>query len=212
MSQLKVYGVAASRTFRTLWMAKELGIAFEHIPVDFRNGENLKPDYLAINPSGQIPAIADGGFLLRESLAINLYLAKKYGLGRLYPTDLEGEARAWQWSFFAATNLESQVRAWPADMTLPAAESLERDPHNANPLVVLARSVGVLNHALSSSPYVLGEAFTVADLNLAAVLSRTVGRNYGSAARVADWLRRCVARPAAVAAQTLREQAATVGA
>ena len=57
--------------------------------------------YLALNPNGRLPAIDDDGFVLWESLAITLYLAKKYSLGRLYPATLEGEAKTWQWSLWA---------------------------------------------------------------------------------------------------------------
>lgn len=75
---LKIYGVARSRTFRTLWMAKELGLDYEHLTVDFATGETRTPAHLALNPNGHIPVIDDDGFVLWESMAINLYLAKKY--------------------------------------------------------------------------------------------------------------------------------------
>ena len=79
---LKIYGVARSRAFRTLWMAKELGLDYEHIKVDFATGETRRPEHLALNPNGHVPVIDDDGFILWESMAINLYLAKKYGSGR----------------------------------------------------------------------------------------------------------------------------------
>jgi glutathione S-transferase len=96
MAKLKIYGVPRSRAFRTLWLAKELGLDYDNIAVDFATGETRQPAYLAINPNGHVPAIDDNGFILWESMAINLYLAKKYGLGTLYPTALEDEARMWQ--------------------------------------------------------------------------------------------------------------------
>ncbi len=80
---LKIYGVARSRAFRTLWMAAELGLPYEHVKVDFADGGTRQPAYLAINPNGHVPAIDDDGFRLWESMAINLYLAKKYGSGSL---------------------------------------------------------------------------------------------------------------------------------
>ena len=104
---LKIYGVARSRAFRTLWMAGELGLPYEHVKINF-TGDTRRPDYLAINPNGHVPAIDDDGFRLWESMAINLYLAKKYGSGAvgLYPQRLEDEARAWQWSFWGMTEVE----------------------------------------------------------------------------------------------------------
>jgi len=106
---LKIYGVARSRAFRVLWMAKELGLDYEHVKVDFATGETRAPAHLALNPNGHVPVIDDDGFVLWESMAINLYLAKKYGAGGLYPTRLGDEARAWQWSFWGMTEVERSV-------------------------------------------------------------------------------------------------------
>src|SRR5262249_56668814 len=63
-------------------------------------------EHLALNPNGHVPVIDDDGFILCESMAINLYLAKKYGAGGLYPSGLQDEARAWQWSFWGMTEVE----------------------------------------------------------------------------------------------------------
>ena len=106
---LKIYGVARSRAFRTLWMAKELGLDYEHVKIDFATGETRTAAHLALNPNGHIPVIDDDGFILWESMAINLYLAKRYGAGKLYPTRLEDEARAWQWSLWGMTEVERPV-------------------------------------------------------------------------------------------------------
>ena len=103
---LKIYGVPRSRTFRTLWMAKELGLDYENIPIDFANDGTRAPEYLRVNPNGHDPTIDDDGFILWESMAINLYLAKKYGRGDIYPILFEDEARAWQWSFWGMTEIE----------------------------------------------------------------------------------------------------------
>src|SRR6516225_10098089 len=98
---LRVYGVARTRAFRALWIAEELGIAYEHVPVEIGEEGARTPEFLALNPNGRLPVIVDGDFVLSESLAITLYLAKKYSAGKLYPASPEGEARAWQWSFWS---------------------------------------------------------------------------------------------------------------
>ena len=56
---ITLYGTPASRTFRCLWMLKELGLEYEHVPTNFA-GENKQPDYLALNPNGRIPTLVDG--------------------------------------------------------------------------------------------------------------------------------------------------------
>src|SRR5712691_667596 len=106
---LKIYGVARSRAFRILWMAKELGLDYEHVKVDFASGETREPGFLALNPNGHVPVIDDDGLILWESMAINLYLAKKYSRGSLYPILFEDEARTWQWSFWGMTEIERPV-------------------------------------------------------------------------------------------------------
>src|SRR5579871_4764523 len=101
MASLRIYGIARTRAFRALWVANELGLDYEHLPIEIGDAGARAPQFLALNPNGRLPFIADGEFVLFESLAITLYLAKKYGSGTLYPATLQGEAKAWQWSFWA---------------------------------------------------------------------------------------------------------------
>src|SRR5215470_7506173 len=109
---LRIYGVARTRAFRAIWMAKELGLDYEHIPIEIGAAGARRPDYLAINPNGRLPSIDDGGFTLWESLAITLYLAKKHATGSLYPATLEGEAKAWQWSLWSVQEVDRGVNIW----------------------------------------------------------------------------------------------------
>jgi len=207
MSGLKIYGVPRSRTFRTLWMAKELGLDYENVAVDFATGATRRPDYLAINPNGHVPAIDDDGVVLWESMAINLYLAKKYGAGAqgLYPERLEDEARAWQWSFWGMTEIERPLltalfnRAiYPEEKRdAAAADQAERE---------LAPPLRVLDGALAGGSYLLGPRFTVADLNVASILTwaRPARLDLAAVPHAADWLKRCFDRPASRAARDLQ--------
>ena len=104
---IKLYGVPLSRAFRSLWALEEIGVEYENVPVNFI-GDSKKPEYLAINPNGRIPALVDGDLTLFESMAINLYLARKYD-GGLQPKALEDEARAVQWSFWGMTEIEPHL-------------------------------------------------------------------------------------------------------
>ena len=127
---LKIYGIALSRAGRTLWMAEELGLRYEHVKTTFTGGTRT-PEYLKINPNGHIPAIDEDGFTLWESMAINLYLAKKHGAGRLYPTGLQDEARAWQWSFWGMTEVERPAMTALFNRVVLAED--KRDPLAAEP-------------------------------------------------------------------------------
>src|SRR5262249_24511505 len=112
MARLRIYGVARTRAFRAIWMAKELGLDYEHVPIEIGPAGARKPEYLALNPNGRLPTIEDDSFVLWESQAITLYLAKKHSPGGLYPATLEGEAKAWQWSLWAANEVERAVNIW----------------------------------------------------------------------------------------------------
>ena len=81
MTELTIFGTAASRSWRTLWMAQEVAADYTHDPVDFRTDRIKSPDYLAINPNAQVPSMRDGEFVLWQSFAINLYLARKFWPG-----------------------------------------------------------------------------------------------------------------------------------
>ena len=120
---LRIYGVARTRAFRALWVAEELGVPYQHLPIEIGDAGARTPEFLALNPNGRLPVIVDDGFVLFESLAITLYLAKKHSLGKLYPATLEGEARAWQWSFWAIAEVDRGVNIWSLHaVRLPPAE------------------------------------------------------------------------------------------
>jgi len=202
MPDLRIYGVARTRAFRALWIAKELDLDYEHIPIEIGPAGARKAEYLAINPNGRLPAIDDGGFVLWESLAITLYLAKKHG--RLYPATLEGEAKAWQWSLWSVQEVDRGVNIWSLHAVRLPPE--DRDPQRlAEALKVLEPPFKVLEGALADRSYLLGEEFTVADLNVAAVISRAIEMDLSATPRLGDWLKRCLERPAAREARRLRQ-------
>ena len=193
---LTIYGSPRSRTLRVLWMAEELGLAFRHEPYEWNDPRLKSAPFLALNPAGAIPTIEDDGVGLSESLAINLYLAKKHGLGGLYPTTLDGEAQVWRWSLWAQGELEPWLqRETRETATAPTVAELVRP--------AIDRGLAKLEQALTARGWLVGEAFTIADFNVACVLSpsRTDHIDLAPYPQVTGWLRRCYARPAAIAAR-----------
>lgn len=200
---LKIYGVARTRAFRALWIAEELGLAYDHVPVEIGEAGARTGEFLALNPNGRLPFIADGDFVLTESLAITLYLAKKYSHGVLYPAAREDEARAWQWSFWALTEVDRGVNIWSLHavrLPPPERDAALRD----EALAVLAAPFKVLDAAVTRDAYLLGADFTVADLNVAAVISRAIDMDLPRWPHLKKWLLRCLERPAARKALTLK--------
>ncbi len=192
---IKLYGIPRSRTMRPLWMLEELGVPYDSVKVSFIE-ETRKPDFLKLNPNGHIPVLQDGDLVLWESLAINLYLARKYDKG-LWPKTVEGEGRAFQWSLWAMTELEEPVLTTLLHRMFFPPE--QRDPKKADDAAERFKTpLGVLDGALAGRPYLLGDAFTVADLNVASVLSWAplAGLDLTSAGNVQAWLGRCTGRPA----------------
>lgn len=189
---IKIYGSPMSRAARVMWCAKELGVPFEHVDVAWDGLK--KPEFLAINPNGKVPGFTDGNLNLFESLAINLYLAKKYGTGELYPTNLEDEARVLQWTIWAATEVEPlliEAVLVKIGILTDAASAKAKADRAKTPLLVLD------NH-LAGREWVVGSKFGIADLNLASVTSFA---RYGEvdisyAPHVVAWLDRCLARQA----------------
>jgi glutathione S-transferase len=194
-ASLKIYGIPQSRASRCLWLARELGVPFENIPVHF-NKVRESPELLAINPNARVPAIDDNGFKLYESMAINLYLARKYGAGKdLVPTTPEDEARTIQWSFWVMTEVERPLLALLLhNESRPRLEEAILTQARQS----LDRPLAVLEAHLKDCDYLLGDHFTLADLNVASVIRWTRGAKLDLAAypRIAGWLDRCTSRPA----------------
>jgi glutathione S-transferase len=223
---LRLYGTPQTRTFRPLWMLEELGISYELVKTDFANGDTRTPGFLAINPNGHVPALVDGELTLFESLAINLYLAEKYGKGTLWPDTEADRARAVQWSFWAMSECERPLfdvlfgrggaqferwRAWteseefrathPGEVP-PTAETAAARGKQAE--AALQPPLRVLNAQLAGRDWLLGASFGVADLNVASVwvTARLAQLDLSPHPNVDAWLGRCTSRPALVRAAT----------
>lgn len=195
---IKLYGTPMSRAARCLWMLEELGVPYENVPTSFV-GDTKKPEYLALNPNGHIPTLDDDGLVLWESMAINLHLARKYGAkAGLWPASEADQSRTVMWSIWGMTEVEppalkvlmNRVFLPEAQRSADAAADGERE---------LQKPLGVLEGALAKTPYLLGESFTAADLDVHSILqwATTWGRcDVSATPRTAAWLARCGERPA----------------
>lgn len=205
---LTLYGVARSRATRPLWLLHETGMAFTHVPVlqayrmtganaGWKGLTTASPEFLAINPQGQVPALADGDVVLTESLAITLYLARKSGTDLAPMTDLEA-AQMEQWALFAISAVETPA----LEMFYPIAEGRDKTPEGAALIAVasekLRRPFRRLAAHLATHPYLVGDRFTAADINTAECLRYAQGHPtlLAEFPAVKEWLERCQSRPA----------------
>ena len=179
---------------RVLWMLAELGLEYDHEPLEWSDPALKTPEFLALNPAGMVPTLIDEGFALSESLAINLYLAKTYGPAPFYPSDARAEAEALRCTLWAQWALEPWVQRDAFMVPLHAGEGDFLDERVADAMAVLERR-------LEQRQWLCSEDFNIADFNVACVLSpsRAASVDFTTSPLARDWLDRCYARPAAVA-------------
>ena len=122
----------------------EIGAPFEARPMSFRAKASREPDYLAINPVGQVPTLMIDGRPLTEVAAILFYLAKSYPEAGLLPEDPEGEAKALSWMSYCAATLH---------------------PARRNGIETAMGIYAVADQRLGSSGWALGR-YSVADIHL----------------------------------------------
>ena len=211
-----IHGVLRSRAMRNAWLCEEIGLPWRHVPViqAYRLADPSAPDapfntaspaFRQISPAGLVPVMEDDGLVLTESLAINLYLARKYG-GALGPADIAEEGLFAQWTLWAATEVEPRsIQILQNRVQLPPDR---RDEHKAEAAIAALRApFALLDAALAATGHPVGGRFTVADINIAEVVryAMTAPDLFAAAPRVAAWLAACHARPAWKALAARRE-------
>ncbi|WP_439598301.1 glutathione S-transferase family protein [Falsiroseomonas sp.] len=204
---LTIYGCLRSRASRNVWLAHEAGLDFRQVPViqAYRLADpdaadapmhTRSPEFLAVNPNGHIPSLVDGDLVLHESLAINLYLARRYG-GVLGPADAAEDGLMGMWTLWAATEVEPHsIEILYNRVGKPPAE---RDAAKAEAAVAALRNpVAVLDKALAATGFLVGGRFTVADINVAEVMRYALPAPelFADAPHVKAWIAACHARPA----------------
>ena len=191
----KLHGTSRSRSARSLWALEELGVPYEHLPMPTTEAKSAA--HLKLNPNGHVPVLEDDGAVVWESMAINLYLAEKYGKNSLWPSDPAGRAEAYKWSFFAMTEVEPQLVTLLVNRVMAPPE--QRNEKAALAAVeALKAPLNALEETLKGKEYLLGKNFTIADLNVAAVMSwiPMMKLDISSTPNVQAWLQRCLGREA----------------
>ena len=198
--RLTIYGTAASRAARPLWVAQELGLAYEHIALPYLGGATRTPEFLQVNPNGRIPVVDDDGVLVWESMACSMYLAERFlgsnGLSLAAQTHAE-RAEILRWTFWVVTECEKDALQFLMHARLMPPE--RRKPHLAEEsLRHLAGPLRILDRHLHDRPWLAGDRFTVADVCVASVLAwiESATDLMQACPQAQGWLQRCLERPA----------------
>jgi len=175
---IKLYGAKRSRASIVQWYLEELNIPYEFVILDMENGEHKKPDFLAINPMGKVPAIDDNGFYLWESGAILSYLSDQYDSEK---RSIQEQAKINQWILFANATLGPGIFI---------ESNRETEKQKLFP---------PLNEHLNQYNYLVNDTFTVADVAVGAYLAympMMLQLNFSDYSGIENYVKRLSDRPA----------------
>ena len=200
--KIKLIGTPASRVMRVIWMLTELKLPFENDPIVTSNPALKQPPYTDWNPNGKVPICIVDGFVIYESLAINLYLDLKFPSAISLHTP-EQQALAMQWAMWVLTEVELHSFNWYLN-TIGKPEG-ERDAAlAAQAWEKLQKPLSVLEQTLSRQTCLVGDSFSVADLNTASVMYRALWMPLEAFPYAKAWLARSWAREGGLAARRAR--------
>jgi glutathione S-transferase len=204
---LKLYGQYRSRAFRVTWLLKESNIPYEHVNVtiNVERASCKDPSYVALNPNARVPTIDDDGFVMWESAAINFYLAEKYK-SPLWPQDMQGKGRAYQWAFFIANDVEPHMITVMQNRLMFAPE--KRNPALADAAdEKLQPRLKVLDDFLRKNAFFDVDRWGLADFMVASVCYSFTVMKYDLSKYPSfqKWLMASIERPKAKEARALRE-------
>jgi len=151
----------SGHSHRVLLFLSLLGLPYEIVPVDFLKGAHQSPEFLALNPLGQVPVIQDGSYTLADSNAILVYLARRYDAGGPWlPRDAVGEAEVQRWLSLAA----GWLAFGPAHLRVGKVFGMPTEARGKDIATRLLRAMeGTLAH---QRWLVAGAAPTIADVSL----------------------------------------------
>ena len=185
---------------------EESGLPYEVVPVDTRRGEQFTPEFLAINPNAKTPAIVDGDATVFDSNAILLYLAEK--TGQFLPGNAPAERGALlSWLMFVATGIgpySGQAVHFKHFAPEPKEYAVNRYMFEAE------RHWGIIDARLAEHRYMLGDAYTIADMAVWGwaravpfILGEGAWTKFPNVKRLLDEVS---ARPAAARAEALKDK------
>ena len=156
---------------KVLWTCEEIGLPYQRIDAGAQHGVVDTPEYRALNPNGLVPTLDEDGFVLWESNAIVRYLASKYAMGRLWPTEPRMRAIADQWMDWQTSTFWPVLR--PLFVGLIRTPAANRDVQALEyARAKIATLLAIIDVQLRSRPFIAGEMFTPGDIALGCCVLR----------------------------------------
>lgn len=200
MSITFFYSPQSSAT-RIHWTLEELGVPYEKVKLDLRAGDQKKPDFLAINPNGKVPALVVDGTPVFESSAIQILLGERYGVDRgLWPAaNTADRAQALTWLLWGQVSLGAAFMRYFYNSGQWVPAELQHAPQAEAALKEIHANLAILEARLNGREFVVGDRFNLADLDLASMCAWAVPTakiDISIYPCLQDWLGRMTARNA----------------
>ena len=205
---ITIYGVYRSRASRNFWLLGELGMPFRQVPVTqaYRLADPMAADaplntrsaaFRKLSPAAAVPVMEDDGLVLSESLAINLYIARKAG-GPIGPQDDSEDALMQQWALYGVSAIEPSTLAILYAHGDGSAATDEGRARIAGHFETLRRPLKVVDDHLAAVGHMVGGRFTVADINMAEIIRYAQPETafLSEFPAIARWLEQCQSRRA----------------
>jgi glutathione S-transferase len=198
MSVTFFYSPQSSAT-RIHWSLEELGIPYEKVKLDLRAGDQKKPDFLAINPNGKVPALVVDGTPMFESAALQIYLGERFGVEKgLWPAANTPErAQALTWLIWGQVALGSTIHRYFYNSGSWVPAELQHAAQAGAALKEIHEHLKILEARLNGREFVVGDRFNLADLDLASLLGwalPTAKIEVSAYPHIQDWLGRSTGR------------------
>ncbi|MBK9071136.1 MAG: glutathione S-transferase family protein [Myxococcales bacterium] len=204
-ARFELHWAPRSRAARILWLMEESGAPYELVPYDLQAGTHKAPSYLALNPHGKVPTLVDRAapgsaapVVINESAAICAYVADMLPQSGLAPAvGTAARGAYYQWLIYSVAALE------PAFADVAFARQTE-PPRSALGWPAFADVMARLEASLATGPYLLGDAFSTADIMIGSSLAWFVSWGKATAGpNVARYLELLLARPAKLRANEI---------
>jgi glutathione S-transferase len=164
MADLTLYHAAPSRSSIVRWMLEEVGEPYDLHVLNLTKGEQARPDYLAVNPMGKVPALRHGDVVITEAAAICTYLADAFPGARLnVPVGDPRRGVYLKWLFFSPSCIEPAI----TDRAFPRREEPRRGTLGYGDFDTV---MSVVAKGVEPGPYLVGEQFTAADVIVGSTL------------------------------------------